>query len=135
MLIISGRLERSVESASAYDLFSHDEGGIPSGQRKLFSTGVVLKGMPSGLVGHVCGTRQMSMMHGVMCAPLMLDGLDTGEIMLMLYNTGNALFRIKEGDRIGQLVFSLALHPQMISEKQDKSGCKTFQEEKWQVSS
>lgn len=46
-------------------------------------------------------------------APGLIDADYQGEIIVCLYNEGNEAIRIQPMDRIAQLVFMVALHPQM----------------------
>jgi len=63
---------------------------------------------------------------GVLNGPGTIDSDYRGEVQVLLYNFGDAPFRIERGDRIAQLVFGRVFHPQLeirtLSETQRAAG-------------
>ena len=116
MIRVKGKTGLKTDGASGYALCAKRASAIGAGQWRLVSTGVEISDMPPGLIGHVTGTRMM-MAKGVLCASMVIDSLCSGEVTLMLMNTGREMVHIGQGEPVGQLYFSLALYPQMATDE------------------
>ena len=87
------------------DLGSVESLVLASGQRKLVKTGVKIA-LPDGYVGLVHPRSGLAAKHGitVLNTPGTIDSGYRGEIMVILFNSGQDDFEIQVGDRIAQLV-------------------------------
>ena len=97
------------EGASGMDLRADIESelSIPPMGRALVPTGIALA-LPPGIEGQVRPRSGLAMRHGVTClnAPGTIDADYRGEIRVILVNLGDALFTVRRGDRIAQIVFA-----------------------------
>jgi dUTP pyrophosphatase len=80
---------------------------VAPGARVLVPTGLYLE-IPSGLEGQVRPRSGLAAKDGitVLNSPGTIDSDYRGELKVILVNLGEAEFRIKNGDRIAQIVFS-----------------------------
>ncbi len=104
--------EYQTEGASGADiraLLSEDLVLRP-GERSLIPTGLTLQ-IPAGMEGQVRPRSGLAMKHGitVLNAPGTIDSDYRGELKILLVNLGKDDFRIRNGDRIAQIVFSPVL--------------------------
>jgi len=97
------------EGASGADLRARvDQDLVLSpGARALVPTGLRLQ-IPRGLEAQVRPRSGLAVRNGVtvLNAPGTIDSDYRGEVQVLLVNLGHQEFRIKNGDRIAQLVFS-----------------------------
>lgn len=94
--------------AAGMDLRAHlTEGNIAiqPGQRAVIGTGLVIE-LPDGREGQVRSRSGLAAKNGVVVlnSPGTIDSDYRGEVKVILYNTGNEAFWVKNGDRIAQLV-------------------------------
>jgi dUTP pyrophosphatase len=80
---------------------------LKPGMRAVVSTGLILE-IPHGLEGQVRPRSGMALKNGitVLNSPGTVDSDYRGEIKIILINMGESDFRVKNGDRIAQIVFS-----------------------------
>ena len=99
------------EQDAGWDLRSAASVVIPVGQRRLVPTGTRVT-LPVGTVGLVCPRSGLAARQGltVLNAPGVIDPGYTGDIGVILHNTGEHPAHIHRGDRIAQLVI-LPTHP------------------------
>lgn len=78
---------------------------LAPGDRTLVPTGLQLE-LPPGVEGQVRPRSGLALRHGVVLpnAPGTIDPDYRGELKVILWNAGDAVFRIERGDRIAQLV-------------------------------
>lgn len=78
---------------------------ILSGTRETIPLGISVE-IPKGWVGLVCPRSGLSARYGitVLNSPGIIDHGYTGEIQVILYNTGNTSFVVQPGSRVAQLV-------------------------------
>lgn len=78
---------------------------LAPGERKLFKTGLAMV-LPQGYVGQICPRSGLALKHGitVVNSPGIIDEDYRGEIGIILLNTSDEMFAIKQGDRIAQMV-------------------------------
>jgi len=97
------------EHASGADLraFLAEDIVLKPGMRALVPTGLRLE-IPQGLEGQVRPRSGLALKHGitVLNSPGTVDSDYRGEIKVILINLGQSDFRVKNGDRIAQMVFS-----------------------------
>lgn len=87
------------------DLVSNEGVVVPARGRILVKTGLKLA-LPIGYVGLVHPRSGLALKHGitVLNTPGTIDSGYRGEIGVILYNSTDADFEVKAGDRIAQLV-------------------------------
>lgn len=104
--------EYQTEGAAGADLRAHLDGDIVlrRGERVVVPTGLTLE-IPPGLEGQVRPRSGLAAKHGitVLNAPGTIDSDYRGELKVLLVNLGDADFRIQDGDRIAQIIFSPVL--------------------------
>ncbi len=95
--------------ASGFDLIAciDEEMTIDPGQWKLVPTGIALE-IPYGYEAQVRPRSGLALRFGVttLNTPGTIDSDYRGEIGVILINHGGKPFKIKRGDRIGQLIFA-----------------------------
>lgn len=87
---------------------------IAPGERALVPTGLVLE-IPAGFEGQVRPRSGLALRHGLLVpnAPGTIDSDYRGEVQVILFNFGDAPFRVRRGDRIAQLVFARVHRPHL----------------------
>lgn len=100
---------RQTEGSAGYDLVAAVEKDleIRPGERAGVPTGLAIA-IPRGFEGQVRPRSGLALRHGVTLinAPGTIDSDYRGEIVVMLWNAGNAPFRVRRADRIAQLVIA-----------------------------
>ncbi len=83
---------------------------LSPGKRALIPTGLQME-IPRGMEGQVRPRSGLALEHGVtvLNSPGTVDSDYRGEIKIILINLGESDFRIQNGDRIAQIVFSPVL--------------------------
>jgi dUTP pyrophosphatase len=117
---------RATDGAAGFDVVASENVSIESGERALVSTGVKMA-MPENVVPEdhrVCMFATLKGRSG-----LAKRGIDVhsgtidcdyrGEIKALLINNSTETFNVHAGDRIAQLIFSLALVPTLVSVEED----------------
>ena len=91
--------------AAGLDLHSIEAAVIAPGQRMLLGTGLSID-LPEGTEGQVRSRSGLAAKNGVFVlnSPGTIDEDYKGEIKIILYNSGDSIFTIQQGDRIAQLV-------------------------------
>lgn len=106
--------------SSGYDLRAYlkEDLVISPGQIKLVHTALVLA-MPKGLEAQVRSRSGLALKEGifVLNSPGTIDSDYRGRVGVILTNLSVQDFRIKNGDRIAQLVFSKVCHPRFAVSK------------------
>lgn len=100
------------EHAAGVDLCAAvaGEAVIGPGQWKLIPTGIAVA-IPDGYEGQVRPRSGLALKHGIgmLNAPGTIDADYRGEIGVILFNFSDALFTVRRGDRIAQMVFARVL--------------------------
>lgn len=109
---------RATKLSAGYDLYAHEAAFLAPGIRWCISTGVAVdwKKFPQALDGEKVWEAQirprsgLAIKHGltVLNAPGTIDADYDLELKVILINHGGNTFHVRPGDRIAQLVFSLA---------------------------
>lgn len=106
---------RATELAAGVDLRANLSAkvAIHPNERRLIGSGIAVS-VPPGLVGFVCPRSGLALKHGVTVAnaPGCIDPDYTAEIGVILENRGDEVFWVNPGDRIAQLVFTIAYNNQ-----------------------
>ena len=105
---------RKMTAGSAgFDLYSAKDVEIPPTRcepdgsaevgRALVPTGIVIE-LPQGTVGRVASRSGLSVKSNIEVGAGWIDGDYRGELMVELKNLSSKPFRVKQGDRVAQLV-------------------------------
>lgn len=91
--------------SAGLDLHSIEAAILPAGKRASIGTGLSIT-LPPNTEGQVRPRSGLAMKNGitVLNSPGTIDEDYTGEIKVILYNSGDSDFNIEKGDRIAQLV-------------------------------
>ena len=90
------------------DLYSRENKYIHPGEHETFDTGVHVE-IPEGCVGLI--TSKSGLMSKGITSRGTIDCGYTGSIRAVLYNSGSEAYRVREGDKITQLVILPCLRP------------------------
>lgn len=91
------------EGDAAMDLYSAEECVIPAGKRKLVSTGISME-LPEGYFASIRDRSGLAAKKGITILGGVIEYTYRGEYGVILLNTGEEDYEIKEGDRIAQVV-------------------------------
>jgi dUTP pyrophosphatase len=95
--------------SAGMDLFADVEGEVvlKPGERRLIPTGIALA-IPAGYEGQIRPRSGLALREGitVVNTPGTIDADYRGEVGILLINLGQQPFRVKNGDRIAQLVIA-----------------------------
>lgn len=94
---------RGSEFAAGLDLSANESVFIGPGGRVKISTGIGVS-VGDGNVGFVWPRSKLANKFGIQVLGGVIDADYTGEIMVILLNSGSATFEVRKGDRIAQLV-------------------------------
>jgi dUTP diphosphatase len=101
--------EYKSEGASGADLMAllAQDVVLKPGTRAVIPTGLRME-IPRGIEGQVRPRSGLALEHGitVLNSPGTVDSDYRGEIKILLVNLGESDFRVRNGDRIAQIVFS-----------------------------
>jgi dUTP pyrophosphatase len=92
---------------------------IPPGETALIPTGIRLQ-IPKGYEGQVRSRSGIALKFAVtvLNSPGTIDADYRGELKIILINHGKASYRVKNDDRIAQLVFSPVIQGEFIQKKE-----------------
>jgi len=85
------------------DLCSIENLVIPSKNRMIVKTGVALA-IPPGYVGLFWDRSGLAAKHGIHILAGVLDCTYRGELMVVMYNSGQEDYSVQAGDRIAQIL-------------------------------
>lgn len=94
---------RSHAGDAGHDLHAVQGGTIPSGQRRAIPVGYSVELDPA-TYGKIEGRSGLARDWGLQVLGGVIDSGYTGELVVILYNSGRDIFRYERGDRIAQLV-------------------------------
>ena len=95
---------RSSSGAAGYDLHSPINTTIPPNSRKTVGLGFNIA-IPEGMYGRIAPRSGLALKHQIDVAAGVIDPDFRGEVKVLLVNSSQRKFEIKEGDRIAQLLF------------------------------
>ena len=119
---------RKSDGAAGYDLQGIEDMRIPSGERRLISTGLSMK-IPEGLYGHIAPRSGLALKKGLSVGAGVIDSDYRGDIGVLLFNQGSEDVNIQIGDRIAQIIFEKIAVPEVeeVTElPQTRRGSKGF---------
>lgn len=109
------------EGSSGMDLFASldEDVVIMPGERRLIPTGISIA-IPEGFEGQIRPRSGLAIKNGIgiLNGPGTIDSDYRGEIFIILINLGNEPFKVKNGDRIAQLVINPVVKP-ILEEVED----------------
>jgi dUTP pyrophosphatase len=85
------------------DVVASVDAVVEPGGRTVVKTDVTLA-IPDGYVGLLWSRSGLSAKHGIEVGAGCIDSSYRGEILVVLYNYGEQVFRVKKGDRVAQLL-------------------------------
>merc|ERR1719435_732964 len=94
---------RGSVDAAGYDLYAAEEKVIEPGKRACVKTDIQIE-VPSGTYGRVAPRSGLAAKHGMDVGAGVIDKDYRGNVMVLLFNFGDAAFNVHPGDRIAQLV-------------------------------
>jgi dUTP pyrophosphatase len=103
---------RGSSGAVGYDLYSDEDVNIPRGARALVGTGVAIV-LPVGTYGRVAPRSGLAVKRGIQVGAGVIDPDYTGEVKVLLFNHGDAVFEVKKGERVAQLVLERCETPEI----------------------
>ena len=104
--------------AAGYDLYSVEPVSIPPGERRLVSTGLLMK-IPYTIYGRIAPRSGLAFHRSIDVAAGVIDSDYRGEIKVLLVNNGKEDAEFDTGTRIAQIVFEKIIHPEFESESED----------------
>jgi deoxyuridine 5'-triphosphate nucleotidohydrolase len=102
--------KRATPESVGYDLYSPNNTSVPPNSRKLIPLGFTIA-IPPGLYGRLAPRSSLATKHLIDVAAGVIDPDYRGEVKILLVNSSQKRFDIKEGDSIGQIIFESAATP------------------------
>lgn len=102
--------ERGSTEAAGYDLFSASDLVIPPGDKAVVPTDISLA-IPSGYYGRVAPRSGLAVKHFIDVGAGVIDADYRGPLGVVLFNFGQTEFKVKQGDRIAQLILTKIITP------------------------
>ena len=99
---------RGSQCSIGYDLYSNGKTYIPPYEQALVGTGIAIT-VPAGTYGRIAPRSGLALKNNIHVNAGVIDPDYTGEVRVLLYNSGDATFEIKEGDRVAQLILEQAM--------------------------
>lgn len=95
---------RKTEGAAGFDLFYDGEDiDFAPGEQRILSTGVSLE-IIGGYYGQIAPRSGLALEYGIIVLGGIIDSDYRGEVKVILKNTGEKLWILRQGDRIAQLL-------------------------------
>jgi len=91
------------EGDAGLDLFSAENYTLKPNERKAFKTGIAMA-IPKGFVGLVWDKSGLAAKHGIKTMAGVVDSGYRGEILIVLKNLGNDVFKIEKNMKIAQML-------------------------------
>lgn len=101
------------DQAAGYDLYSTENYVMGHGIRKLFKTDISIQ-QEKGYYGKIEGRSGLAYKFGILTLAGVIDSDYSGNIGVVLLNTGTSDFEVKKGDRIAQIIFHRHFDPKLI---------------------
>ena len=93
----------SFKGEAGLDLYAIEDYLLKPGERRLFKLGFAME-LPLGYVALIWDRSGLAKKHGIKTMGGVIDPTYRGEVGVILLNTSNEPFEIKEGDRIAQML-------------------------------
>lgn len=106
------KLYKEYPENAGYDIGANESKTIKAGSRECIGTGVYCT-IPKGYYGRIAPRSGLAAKHGIDVLAGVIDNCYTGEIKVVLLNTGTEDFDVKKGDRIAQLIVTPYTSPEL----------------------
>jgi len=105
--------KRGSDGAAGFDLYSDDESvTIEPGARKMISVGFSIA-VPRGCYARIAPRSSLAWKHGIDVGAGVVDSDYRGLVRVILFNLGDAVFTVKRGDRIAQMILEKIATPSL----------------------
>jgi len=106
---------RQTQGSAGFDLCAAEAATIPAHGFSSVSTGLAIE-IPTNAEAQVRPRSGLAAKHGigVLNSPGTIDSDYRGEIKVVLFNASDIDFRVRRGDRIAQLVFSVLADVELV---------------------
>ena len=95
--------KRATENAAGYDLASAEETVVPAKGKAVVKTGISLA-TPEGCYGRIAPRSGLAVKRFIDVGAGVIDADYRGEVGVVLFNHSDEDFKVKQGDRIAQLI-------------------------------
>lgn len=99
--------------AAGYDIYSSASGVIPAKGQALIDTDLTIC-VPYGTYGRIAPRSGLAVKHGISTGAGVVDADYRGEVKVLLFNHGDADFKVEAGDRIAQLVLERIINADIV---------------------
>lgn len=106
---------RGSEGAAGWDLYAIEDAYIGPGERQLIDTGIASE-FSDSIVGKIKPRSGIAYKYGIDVLAGVIDSDFRDSIKVLLINHGNEPFVVSHGDRIAQIIFTLAFHNVVMHE-------------------
>lgn len=106
---------RGSEGAAGWDLYAIEDAYIGPGERQLIDTGIASE-FSDSIVGKIKPRSGLAYKYGIDVMAGVIDSDFRDSIKVLLINHGNEPFVVSHGDRIAQIIFTLAFHNVVMHE-------------------
>ena len=103
--------------SAGYDLYSTENYVLKSSERKLFKTDISIE-QQSGCYAQIEGRSGLAYKYGIITLGGIIDSDYSGNIGVILLNTGDQELVINQGDRIAQLIFHNHYSPDLVEKSE-----------------
>jgi dUTP pyrophosphatase len=104
---------RGSSHAAGYDLYSAQEVTIAAEGKALVKTDIAVA-IPEGHYGRVAPRSGLAWKHHIDCGAGVIDRDYRGNVGVILFNLAKQEFKIKQGDRIAQLILEKISTPPVV---------------------
>lgn len=102
---------KSNESDAGYDLYATEDIYIPGRQRSIVGTGIAVEMKSDNpFYFRVAPRSGMAAKNGIDVFAGVVDSEYRGEVKVILYNSGDAGYDVRKGDRIAQMIPTQIIH-------------------------
>ena len=105
--------KRADAGAVGYDLYADSQHLIHAGQRAIIKTGIAMA-IPAGLGGMIWDKSGHANNYGITILGGLIDPSYRGEVKVLLLNTGDEPFVVKQGMKITQIVLVQTASPIVV---------------------
>lgn len=103
--------------AAGHDLYSISDVIVDATGRALIDTGIKIS-LPCETYGRIAPRSGLALKHFIDVGAGVIDQDYRGSIKVLLFNHGSQPFKVKEGDRIAQLIIEKIVQAEMIEVSQ-----------------
>uniref|UniRef100_T1KEL4 Deoxyuridine 5'-triphosphate nucleotidohydrolase n=1 Tax=Tetranychus urticae TaxID=32264 RepID=T1KEL4_TETUR len=109
--------------SAGIDLHSKEDTTVPASGRQLIGTGLQLQ-IPLNCYGRIAPRSGMAWNYFLDVGAGVIDSDYTGEVKVLLFNFGKEDYKVKQGDRIAQLICEKIIYPEIEEMKELKENPK-----------